>query len=200
MSSEADVLDWDDVGGAVRPIVEIWVSGSELRWARHAWALLGKAGLTSYASEVERTRCLLRAVAIGRLYREFCARAFDEGSPGDWREYVGSDLVGDYPLIDAFTLGQLVEREGIEVDNAPFDDGLDVNEALRDLVELEYPKVFGALRSQSGDAELFASLFVSPELKIDYPLSDEQVSEAVNFEVTANKMVGWEWLTGGDPQ
>jgi hypothetical protein len=89
VSSETNVLDWDDVEGAVRPIIEIWVSGSELRWARHAWALLGKAGLASYSSEIERTRCLLRTVAVGRLYREFCARAFDEGSPDDWREYVG---------------------------------------------------------------------------------------------------------------
>jgi hypothetical protein len=198
VNPEADVLDWDEIEDAVRPIIQIWVYGSELSWARHAWGLLGKAGLTSYSTEIERTRCVLRAVAVGRLYHEFSARAFDEGSPDDWRGHVGDGLIGGSPLIDAFTLGQLAEREGIEVDNAPFDDGLGVSKALRDLVDLEYPGVVEALRGQSGDAELFASLFASQGEEADYPLSEEQVSEVVNFQVTGNMMVAWEWLTGGN--
>src|SRR4051812_1428733 len=101
----------------MQPIIAIWVDGSEAAWAKYAWELLGAAGLTSYSTEIERTRCLLRAVAVGQLCREFSAHAFDEGSPDDWQEYVGNDLIGGYPLLNTFTLGQLAEREGIDADS-----------------------------------------------------------------------------------
>ncbi|GAA3450543.1 hypothetical protein [Dactylosporangium matsuzakiense] len=74
---------------------------------------LAEAGLTSYATDLERTMCLLRAVALGVLYRDFFACAFDDGPTGEWRDGIGSDLIGPHPLTDSFTLGQLAERQGV---------------------------------------------------------------------------------------
>jgi len=200
VGSEAEVLEWDDVKAAVEPMIAIWVEGSESAWAKHAWELLGAAGLTSYSTEIERTRCLLRAVGVGRLYREFSARAFDEASPGDWRDHVGGDLIGGYPLLDAFTLGQLAEREGLEADNTSFADYSVVDEVLCDLVDLEYPQVVGTLYKALGDADLFASLYLSRQEDVTYPLSDDQVGKVVNFDVTGDKMHAWQWFTENSPR
>lgn len=194
-----DCLDWSEVVDAIKPIITVWTLGSELRWAEHAWGTLTEAGLTDYTTELERTQCLLRAVALGALYRDFCARAFDEGSLDEWRYYVGSDLIGAHPLIDGFTLGQLTEREGIEVDNAPFDDSQEVAEALRELVDGQYPTVLRELRTRWHDDNLFASLFASTGADVVYPLAEEQVFEIVNTDTTSNKSIAWEWLTDGCP-
>lgn len=198
MTTESDAADWNEVLPAIQPIISTWLTGSELRWAEHAWGLLAKAGLTSYSTEIERTRCLLRAGAVGRFYLEFCVRAFDEGSPDDWEERVGVDLIGSYPLIDAFTLGQLTEREGIDADNSPYSRPSGSDEALLELVNVEYPRVAEALRRAYGDAELFASLYLSQKPQVDYPLHDEQVSEIVN-QFSFNGMDAWGWLTEGSP-
>jgi hypothetical protein len=195
MSAEVDRLDWAEVEEVLTPIISTWSFGSELAWAEHAWDLLGQRGLTTYTSEIERTRCILRALAVSALYLDFCAKAFDEGSPDDWREKVNSGLLGPAPLIDAFTLGQLIEREGLEVDNHAYDDGEQISEVLGHLVSAEYPGAVKTLREHCDDAPLFASMFLTSKGGVEYPLSDEQVGEVVNHDVTGDKMYAWLWLT-----
>ncbi|MEU4243456.1 hypothetical protein [Actinoplanes sp. NPDC026619] len=195
MEIEMDRLDWDDVKAVVEPVIQIWVSGSELTWAAYAWGILEQHGLTGYTSEVERTRCMLRAVALGALYLDFAAFAFDEGSSGEWRYRVNGDLIGPPPLIDAFTLGQLVERDGIEIDDSQYADEDLTIEALRDLVGAECSEVTRVLRQHCDDAGLFADLFLSSKEDVRYPLSDDLVAGTVNHDVTGDKMKAWEWLT-----
>ena len=100
-------------------------------------------------------------------------------------------------MISAFTLGQLAERDGIKVDDAPFDDGDGIAAALRELVGAQYSIVWPELRARNGDADLLAALFASSSEDTSYPLTGEQVSAIVNNNVTGNKMMAREWLTEG---
>jgi hypothetical protein len=190
----AQQVEWRDVEAVARPVLQVWVFGAEVEWAAHAWDALGSAGLTTYSTELDRTRCVLRAVALGALARDFYAHACDEGSPGDWQDQVTVDLVGPTPLIDAFNLGRLVEREGFEFDNLPYDDGV-LREALVALASEEYPVVVRALRSAWGDDGLFAALFASSRGGTSYPMSAEEISDVVNSHVSFAKMDAWDWLT-----
>ncbi|WP_328463502.1 hypothetical protein OHA21_38100 [Actinoplanes sp. NBC_00393] len=188
-------MDWSEVEEVVTPVISTWSFGSELAWVEHAWGLLGQRGLATYTSEIERTRCILRALAVSAFYLDFCARAFGEGSPDDWREKVNSGLLGPAPLIDVFTLGQLIERDGFEVDNHAYDDGEQISEALGHLVAAEYPGVVKELRESYDDARLFASMFLTSKGGVEYPLADERIGEVVNHDVTGDKMHAWVWLT-----
>jgi len=78
-----------------------------------------EVGLTRYVLEVGRTVCILRFIALFAFYSEFCVQAFDEGNAGDLQYTAPAGLIGDYPLVDAFSLGQLAERRDMLVDNGP---------------------------------------------------------------------------------
>ncbi|SDT60966.1 hypothetical protein [Actinoplanes derwentensis] len=196
MSDEIERLEWDEVKAVVAPMISTWSDGSEVSWAEYAWGVLGAHGLTTYASEIERTYCLLRALAVSAFYLDFCARAFGEGSPDDWRYKVDGDQIGPAPLIDPFTLGQLVEREGMEVDNGTYSDGEQTIEALRDVVAAEYAGVVKALREHGNDAQLFASMFSTSRSGVAYPLPSDQVTAVVDHDLAGDKMYAWMWLTG----
>ena len=47
------VLTWDEVKDGASEIFNVWVLGSEMQWAERAWAMLEKAGLTTYRDAVE---------------------------------------------------------------------------------------------------------------------------------------------------
>lgn len=192
MTNAATSLAWDEIEPVVKPIITVWVDGSELRWAEHAWRALAAEGLTAYTSELERTACVLRVRALAAIYLDFCARAFDEGSPGDWREG-GSDLIGAYPQIDLFTLGQLAEREGIDADNSPGYEPI-IGDVIDELVSGQLANVTDTLARHWGGAALFASMWMSTQSDLKYPLTEDQVDEAVNWDTTAQKVSAWEWL------
>jgi len=81
--------------------------------------VLSEVGLTRYVLEAERTVCVLRFTALFAFYSEFRVRVFDEGNAGDWQYIAPAGLIGDDPLVDAFSLGQLAERRDMLVDNGP---------------------------------------------------------------------------------
>jgi hypothetical protein len=117
--SQADRQEWEDIEELASELFSMWAGGGDLAWAKTAWQALTQVGMTDHTSEAERTICMVRLIALSAIYREFCARAFDEGSSGELQELVTSELVGGYPKLDSFTLGQLTERRQIEVDNSP---------------------------------------------------------------------------------
>jgi hypothetical protein len=190
-------IEWADVLPIAREAFNRWLGDGELRWAEHAWHALDCASMTKYATESERTVCVLRLLALGVLHQEFSARAFDEGTPGDWRYEPYGDYIGQHPWLDAFTLGHLAKSHGLEFDNAPEDVEDAPGQTTRELVELCYSDAVHALRTQWSDSYLFATLWLSVKGEPDYPLSDAQVDEVVNWDLTGNKLHAWQWFSEG---
>lgn len=194
-------VEWADVEPIARELFDIWLIGSELRWAEYAWGLLGQAGLTSYQAEIERARCVFRVIALSAFYREFCVRAFDEGCSDEWRDQSFSELVGEYPKVSLFTLGQLAERAGIPADDSmEHDRSTLLNEVCEGLADWEYAEVVGTLGRQLDHAALFASLWQTPKCGVEYPLDDDEVSAIVNEDCTANKLMAYEWMVEELPE
>lgn len=190
-------LEWSEVAEIAGDLFSIW-GGGDLRWAEAAWEALSEAGLTRYVFEVDRTVCVIRFVALNVLYREFCVRAFDEGTAGDWQDDVGFGLIGEYPLVDAFSLGQLAEERGIFVDNSPHERPNPRTEAIRDLVRGEYQQVLDTLQERWGKSDLFAALYASPGAKSSlYPLSDDLRDQVFGADPTTGMHIAWEWYDGG---
>jgi hypothetical protein len=189
-----------DLEEIARPALEVRLDGSEFLWAEHAWRRLGDAGLLAARTEVERGITVLRMLALSTLYREFCARAFGEGEPGEWE--IDTDVaVGDYPRINPVLLGVLAERRGIDLDDEideDFEHGITAT-ALDSLVRTEYRTVVGALRQAEGKVGLFASLWVTTEPDVEYPLDEAAVSEVVRADVSEEKSVAHTWLENGAP-
>ncbi|WP_045875854.1 effector-associated domain EAD1-containing protein [Pseudofrankia sp. DC12] len=190
--SDPETLDWEDAWQFPNSLIQVWVDGAELAWAAHAWSSLTEAGLTLYRTEEDRIDCLLRAVALAAFYRDFCSQAFEEGHLGDWDDLVVIDVVGEYPF-DEFTLGQLAQRHDIGIDNE-YGDAPGVVLAL--LVRRQYWVVAGALRAAWGDAYLFAALCHAQHGLATYPLTDEQLHDAVNQDVTIDdpRIPTYDWI------
>jgi hypothetical protein len=53
----------------------VWIDGTELKWAKEAWKHLAKAGLTEATTILEITATKLRLVTLARIYHEFCGLA-----------------------------------------------------------------------------------------------------------------------------
>ena len=189
-------LEWSEVKQIANDLFHTW-GGGDLRWAEAAWQVLSESGLTSYVFEVDRTVCIIRLVALNAFYREFCVRAFDEGSSDDW-QYELFELVGGYPLIDAFSLGQLAERRGIFVDNALYQEPDPRTEAIQELARGEYRQVVDALQARWGEHDLFAALWVSPEAKGNlYPLDADLRGEIATMDPPSNMGRAWAWYDDG---
>ncbi len=191
---EPENIEWTDIVRVVQPYMSVWNHSSELGWGKYAWHALGPAGLTKYQNEAERTICVVRALALAAMTKDFYARAFGEGSDGDWRDEISDDVIGADPLIDAFTLGQIAERKGYETDHLALNDSV-LSELIVDLIEEVYQEVGGTLRYALGDAELFASMFAARESGVSFPVADDYVASVVNDDVTADKLEAYEWLT-----
>jgi hypothetical protein len=184
----------EDLLPIARAVFSVWSGGAEVDWAGHAWEALARAGLTACRTELERTLVVCRLLALNVLYREFCTRAFEEGFPGEW-SFDEEDVIGEYPRLNPFFLGQLAERQGVDIDieiGYEFGDGSPVSYALRELVRAEYPAVARVLQDCWGTSGTFASLWVSVGAETQYPLTTDAISEAVNSDVTAAKLHAWQ--------
>lgn len=189
-------LEWGEIVEIAGDLFRIW-GGGDLRWAEAAWQVLSEAGLNRYVFEVDRTVCIMRLVAVNAFYREFCVRAFDEGTSGDWQDEVFG-LIGEYPQIDAFSLGQLAEQRDVFVNNSPYERPDPRADAIRELVTAEYQQVVDALHARWGKSDLFAALYVSPEAKGDlYPLDADLRNQVSTMEPPINMGRAWEWYENG---
>lgn len=209
--SEPDRVEWEDIEDIADQLFHIWVSGGDLAWVKSAWQAFSRAGMTARTSEADRTICVVRLIALSALYREFCVRAFDEGDSDDWQEAITSDLVGDYPLLDAFTLGQVAERRQIDVDNSSLyeSDPPVLSSVILELVRDEYQAVVDTLQEQWGDNAFFTSLYVSgkpdddadegQEDESSSPVTDDQIDRVMNVDVDGSKSHAYAWFSQGLP-
>lgn len=189
-----DTLAWDDLEPAPAGIFRTWSWGSEVEWAKHAWSALAEAKLTEYDNELERVTVVLRLLALGAIYTNFCAYAFEEGTDGGWRDELRLDLTD---AVDMFSLGQLAGQRGVHVCQLEQGDDDGIRLAVVELIEHEYRTVADTLVKQWGDATLFASLWLSNTGDTSYPLSTDQITETVNDDLTAGKHTAYSWISGG---
>lgn len=204
-AAQLDGPDPDEVLGdlveVARSVFDLRRDGSELEWAAWAWWLLGAARLTGAGTEVERGVTVVRLLAVNAFYREFCARAFEEGEPGDWA-VDPERAVGDYPRLHPVLLGVLAERRGLELDDetGPDFEHAVTAAALDGLVRTEYRTVVATLRADAGGpAGLFASLVASGGPDVRYPLDDAAAAEVLGGELTFAMNTAWRWMDAGAP-
>ena len=213
--SKADHLEWEDIEEIAADLFDIWAGGGDLEWAETAWRALAQAGMTAYTGEAERTICVMRLIALAAVYREFCVRAFDEGSSGEWEELVTSGLAGGYPRLDDFTLGQLTERRHLDVDSARLDesDPPVLSQVILELAKGEYRGVVDALTDQWGENAFFTSLYASAESGHDEdddteeteegpassPVTADQINSVMNYDINGGKGSAYAWFSQGLP-
>ena len=140
-------LEWSDVHAAAAAAFNIWSNSPELAWAKQAWHLLEAQGLAEYDEEFGRHTAAFRLLALGGIYRDFCAVCWEEPTDryySEWAEHL--DLS---PLI----LGQLYAQR----DDEPLTE--EEGEVLTALVEGERQTVVDALVDGFGsDVKLYESL------------------------------------------
>jgi hypothetical protein len=194
--SDRSRIAWDEIKPVAEKIFGVWPSGSDLLLAQHAWEELATAGLTHCETDLERCQAIVRLLAFGAYYREFCAYAFDKGSVGEWREWITSDLIGDRPLLDVSILGEPITQSDASEDDF-LEDAHAVSEVLQQIVQEECCKVVALLKERWGSARFFASLYATGNWELDgYPLSEETVGEIVDYDLTGSKQRAWAWADG----
>jgi hypothetical protein len=193
-------LEWREMAEVAENLFDVQDRGpGSLRWAQSAWQVLSAVGLNRYVLEVERTVCILRFVALFALYSEFCVRAFDEGIAGDWEYFAPVGLVGEYPFIDAFSLGQLAEQRGVLVDNDHRSRRCDaLGVAIAELAKAEYRQVLNVLQALWGKKELFATLYASRGIDpTRYLLGDDMRIQGSGAGQTVDVRCAWDWFDAG---
>jgi hypothetical protein len=191
-------LEWDEVMEIAGDLFDVPVGSGALAWAKSAWQVLSEAGLNSYFLEVERTVCILRFIALYALYSEFCVRAFDEGNAGNWEFIAPAGLIGDYPLVDAFSLGQLAEQRDMFINNHPARVWDAKGEVIALLSKDEYRQVLNVLRDRWGKKDLFAMLYASRGSEATlYPLGEEMPDEASGTDQIMRVERAWDWYDAG---
>ena len=190
-------LEWEDVEDVARQLFHVWVDGQDLAWAKKAWHALSEAGMTSYTSDKERVICVARLIALNALYREFCVRAFDEGSTGEWADEI--------PLLDDDTMDQFAVLDGVAESES---DPEVISALIQDLVRAVYKGVVKALIDRWGKDELFASLYVTGKHyeedgnddqagESEAPVTAAQIDRVMNSDVTAGAGRAYDWFTDG---
>lgn len=76
----AQRVEWEEVARLADDAFDVWSGQPELLWAKQAWKVLAKAGLTAYRNKVEHHPVLFRLLALSGIYSDFCDVAFDETS------------------------------------------------------------------------------------------------------------------------
>jgi hypothetical protein len=187
---KGSMLDWTEVSVGAREIFRIWMSESskELDWANTAWIAIGRAGLTDYTDEVQKTLVLTRFLTLGTLFREFCELAREEIFEPDvfgWAEALEIN-----PIRVGQALGSDTLKESL--------DDLDLEGAINELMGQNRCQVVSALMKHFGnESALFLSLWnASNGAEIEEPEEGDYI--ALN-EVTPSKMRAFEWITEGMP-
>ena len=71
---------------------EIWCSGYEKYWFEHAWNVLTRQGMTGYNNSREYYEVWIRAVALARVYHQFCGMVFDENTEPNYTDYIDDEV------------------------------------------------------------------------------------------------------------
>lgn len=193
------VLEWEDIREAAGELFDVWMNGSDMRWAEEGWALLTQAGLAQYDNGVGRCRATLFLLAMAALYRDFCFLAWDEYAPLDlsW----GADVLQVSPL----RVGQLAGVGDPAIDERDDDEALKfallrlVGEAralVLDVLIKEYGGVTGLFVALWRTSELGHQSFFQMQL---FEESRPQLTDwgVVNLDIGWGKLRAYEWLAGG---
>ena len=183
------VLTWDEVKDGAGEVFNVWVLGSELQWAERAWAMLEKAGLTTYRDAVEETLVRVRLLALASLYWDFCRLRADEDIGWDELHEHATENLGIEPFRLAQVVGSAFEADDYEAEGFEL-----VESALRHLIAEERPAIGSAVINGYGDQWTFLkALFASIKLPADPPEDgdeDPQANDEIEFTPAAIVM-GW---------
>jgi len=160
-------VTWDEI----KPIIEnfcVWADKPEIGWFQKAWKSLDAAGLTTCTNDVDRHWVLVRGIALGIMYDDYCDLEWDEYS--DPSSCI-SELLWDETLNHV--------RIGAMATDALDPDDSDVQSlfvtAILDLVSEVRLNVYDALVKGFGDVTLlYAGLNASR-----YQSNDQDNLEAV---------------------
>lgn len=176
------ILDLATCRETLTEMCNLWVLDSGLVFAERAHAALAAAQLLDYTTPAEQHRAALRVLALGGMYRDFCAKAFDEEQEPEYEAWVGT-LLPD--LLDALQT---------ELDSAdePDDDAY-LPEVLAVRVNAERKAVLDALQVAFGGtvSGVFVELWRSGSGD-----ADEESTAILNAD-TDEKHAAFEWLNVG---
>jgi hypothetical protein len=181
-----DTIEWDEVEGAATKMFNVWVDGTELKWAEEAWGHLTAAGLTGATTILDITAAKLRLVTLARIYQEFSGFAWDE-NPETPLDYLAEDLE-----IDPVALGILAGRaDPNDFEDLTWDEHL-LGAALVTVTDSQRKEIFECLRNAYGDEfRLYSRLWRTRSL-----LAEED-SEADEWEVTGVNSSALEYVSNG---
>lgn len=182
-------LEWSEVKDGAGEVFKVWVLGSELEWAERAWAMMEKAGLTTYGDAIEETRVRVRLLALATIYWDFCRLGADED--------IGWDELNEHAIenlhIDPLRLGQVV-GPAFEADDYG-SEGSDLFEsALRQLIVKERRAIGSAIIKGHGDEWTFLkALFATTKLRPEPPddEDDDARGSAEPEFTTAARVLDW---------
>jgi len=208
-------IEWHNIQESASEIFNIWLGSPELKWAEDAWSKLDLEELTSYENELDKHIVLIRFLALGTLYHEFCQFAFEQMANIDyssWAEALDSEIL----FISPFRLGQLLGSSFMleeEIYDSSTEHSL-LPEFIGSLVEQQRAIVVTALVNGFGDESLlFAHLWLSrrsldeeneendddEDSEIYYEITTVETVEDVLASVTFDKMTAFEWVMDGMP-
>ena len=190
---------WEDPSVSM---FDVWIGQPELAWARKAWAALESRGLTLFSNELERTRVLIRAMALGTIYREFCDVAFDDAWDAEY--LIWADEMG----LNSFRVAQLI---GNDPEFSPDDDSDEsslLEAALYSLIDDERGEICKALcEGFDGESMLFVSLYNSMHHEKDQESDPDDIDESppspddvLNTNITFEKLRAFSWISEGMPR
>ncbi len=186
------LVAWEEVEAAAPVVFDVWCGSAEVAWARSAWGALGRAGLTRHRDGVGRAEVLLRFLALGEIYRDFCACAWEEHTEGSLAE--GAGALG----LSLFRLGQYL---GVAFEPTDEDDGTLLDEGLTAGVARVRAGVVRALRAHHGsDTALFLWMWLANDpdcaARSWQAMEVEELDEILN-DATPGRCAAYEWITDG---
>ncbi|MBT3192568.1 MAG: hypothetical protein HN341_08435 [Verrucomicrobia bacterium] len=182
-----DDPSWDEIEPAAQQAFNVWVDQPEICWAKTAWTVLGKAGLTDYDTEIEHHLVMCRFLVLAAIYHDFCQAAWDETSSLDyscWAELLP---------VSEFVVGQLHSQlpDWDEQD-------VEVSDALEALAESERTEVVSSLvNGLHGEIRLYESLWQSRAASASDDDDDTDDPWDVT-DVACNS--GYAWVDQGCPR
>ena len=189
------VLTWDEVKDGASEIFNVWVLGSEMQWAERAWAMLEKAGLTTYRDAVEETLVRVRLLALASLCWDFCRPAADEDIGWDDLNEHATENLGIEPFRLAQVVGPTLDADDYEAEEF----GL-VESALRHLIVDERPTIGSVVINGYGDDWTFLkALFASIKLPADPPEDGDEEPAADDEPEFTPAAIVMGWIMEGMP-
>lgn len=189
--SEPAGVAWEDVAESADLAFSVFLGNPELKWAKKAWDILSKSGLTSYATETQRYTVLFRFLVLAGIYRDFCDAALEEHSYLEY-DYWAEPL----DLNDGLVFQMAAKDSDWEID-----DDASMADALLFLVEKHREEVVQVLLDGLGGVnQLFESLWLVTHTPTPMERDDDDeplTQDDAFWPVAADRMQAFEWVSQG---